>query len=89
MNQKIKQLRGSYTERIMAYYEHAKKEGCTHFIVVTDTLSNTEYPVYVMPFHDLNDSEKFYSRNFQKVQEIYNMSLDILPQIQETKAYNK
>lgn len=86
---KIQQLRGSYTERIQAYYAQAKLENATHFLVVTDTLSNTEYPVFVKQGHDLDESEKFYSRNFQKVQEIYNMSMDVLPQIQEARAYNK
>ena len=67
--------------------EAQSKEGCTHLIVVCDTFSFDDYPVYVSGNEDVCEIHaKFDGKDMQKVIEVYNLSFDIEKQLGEHRA---
>lgn len=61
----------------------------THMIVVCDTFSYDDYPVYIN--ESQNVSDEVYARdgkNMQRVMEVYNLDKDIQSQLDENRAHN-
>ena len=61
----------------------------THMIVVCDTFSHDDYPVYIN--ESQNVSDEVYARdgkNMQRVMEVYNLDKDIQSQLDENRAHN-
>ena len=48
--------------------------GATHMLIVCDTFSYEDYPVYVWANEDVNERILHYSQNMQRVMEVYNLS---------------
>jgi hypothetical protein len=48
-------------------------KGAAHMIVVCDTFSYEDYPVYVMPNETLGDMRSKYSVSMQRVMEVYDL----------------
>jgi hypothetical protein len=61
----------------------------THMVVVCDTFSHEDYPVYVCPEADVRDVVKKYDGpNMQRIMEVYSFQKPLRPQIEERRAYH-
>lgn len=60
----------------------------THVIVVCDTYDYSDYPVWVYPGQDVREMVNAKSLNMQRVMEVYNLSLPIEDQLNQTRAFN-
>lgn len=68
---------------IRRWLKAGQKKGATHMLVVCDTFDWEDYPVYVMPHHDVQKTRERYERvSMQKV-ECYSFALDIEAQLGE------
>lgn len=56
------------------WIETGKKKGASYLIVVCDTFSYEDYPVYVKPEEDLEKLKSKYSQNMQRIMEIIDLS---------------
>jgi len=65
----------------------AKK--ATHLIIVCDTFDWDDYPVFVEQNQKVHEVESEYNgKNMQKVMEVYNLSMDMEEQLNQTRAFN-
>lgn len=85
---------------LTTWFNDGLKLGATHMIVVCDTFDWEDYPVYVMP--DENAKAKAFeygdtddrglptkeNENMQKVMEVYSLSLPLLNQLNEYRAFH-
>ena len=64
-----------------------KDKGATHVIIVCDTFSWDDYPIYVKPGEDPRvRAEEFDGKNMQKIIEVYALHMDIEAQLKEHRA---
>ena len=57
---------------ISLWFDEGVEEGNTHMLVVCDTFSYEDYPVYVKKGEDVHDRVKYYDgRSMQRVMEVY------------------
>ena len=75
-------------EEIKEWVEEGKNNGSTHVMIVCDTYDYDDYPVYVQPEQDIREMLKAYSKDMQKVMEVYSMNLDIDEQLSEHRSFN-
>lgn len=75
---------------ISKWFDYGIKTGATHLIVVCDTFSWEDYPVYVMPTEDVRSIESKYSNSekMSKVMEVYNLGMDKEKQLKQRRAFN-
>ncbi|MGV8130482.1 MAG: hypothetical protein ACP5N7_00085 [Candidatus Pacearchaeota archaeon] len=74
---------------ISEWFDKGIKLGATHMIVVCDTFSHDDYPVYVKPDEDVREIEKKYQyKNMQMVMEVYNLSDDKEKQMKQHRCFN-
>ena len=74
---------------IFAWYDEGKKKGATHMIIVCDTFDWDDFPVYVMAGENARDkAESEGKKPMQKVMEVYSLSLPVLDQFQERRAFH-
>ncbi len=65
------------------------KEGNTHMVVVCDTFSWEDYPVFVTKGEDVHEVvAKYDGKNMQKVMEVYSYNHDIEAQLNQNRAFN-
>ena len=76
------------SDDIRQWLEYAKLKNCTHMMVVCDTFEWEDYSVEVYPEQKVADLVKQYSQNMQRVVEVYNLSLDLEEQLEETIAFH-
>ena len=76
-------------KEIKKWFEDGKKMNATHLIVFTDTFDWEDYPVYVMPNEDVRRiiSERG-GNNMQKVTEVYDLTKEMVSQLNEYRAFN-
>jgi hypothetical protein len=61
---------------IKSCFKRAKSQGASHMIMVVDTFNYEDYPVFVMPWEDVQKRvNEMNSKNMQKVMEVYDVSL--------------
>ena len=72
----------SPVDRIAGWFNRGIGLGAIHVIVCTDSDSFKDYPVYLMPGDDLKSLVEQPGEG-QIIKEIYNLSLDIEPQLLE------
>ncbi len=74
---------------ITGWLEEAKRQKATHLIVAVDTFDYGNYPIYVCEHmsvrKEINDRN---GQNMQRVDEVYNMSMDIDKQRKERRAWH-
>ena len=71
------------------WFKEGKQEGATHMIVVCDTFSYEDYPVYVGPDEDVRQRESGFGTNMQKVMEVYDLRKDMEAQMKPgTRTFN-
>ena len=64
-------------------------EGATHMLVVCDTSDWSDYPKYIMPDQDAREIARDNNGpNMTKLMEVYNLSMDLEPQITSHRAFN-
>lgn len=77
------------TARIRRWLERGKEEGATHVIVVTDEFDHNDFPVFIKPNESVKNRITYYDNlRLHRVQEVYNLSMDIEKQLNEYSAYN-
>jgi thiaminase len=76
-------------EDIKRYLEKGKKNGAKYMLMVCDTFSFEDYPVYVKENEKLVDIiNKYDDKNMQEIQEIYNLEMDIDIKLNKDRVWN-
>jgi hypothetical protein len=65
-------------ETICGWLVEGKASGASHVIVVCDTFSYEDYPVFVGPNDNLGDALSRHSVNMQRVMGVYDLSKEKL-----------
>lgn len=65
-----------------------KNPAATHMLVVCDTFTHDDYPVYVLGTENIDDVIKNHSTTIQRVLEVYSYAMPLLPQLQSARAWN-
>ena len=74
---------------IREWLKQGKKEKATHLIVVVDTFSYEDYPVFVKKKEDVNEVfNKYDKKGMQRVMEVYSYALDLEAQLAEKRAFH-
>jgi hypothetical protein len=74
---------------IKRWVKEAKKQKATHLIVAVDTFDHDNYPVFVSEDEDIKERvAHFNGPNMQRIDEVYNMSMDIDKQLSERRAWH-
>ncbi len=60
----------------------------SHLLIVCDTFDFEDYPVYIKKEEDIHEKIKEYSKNMQKIMEVYNYAIDLEYQLSERRAYH-
>lgn len=63
------------SEDISRWFDLGVAKGATHLIVVCDSFSYEDYPVFVVSGQDPHRVANEYSSNMQRVMEVYNLHL--------------
>lgn len=73
---------------IREWLKRAPKDA-THMLVVCDTFSYEDYPKFVMPDEDVRViAEGSNGPNMTRLMGVYNLKMDLEPQINSTRAFN-
>jgi len=76
-------------EEIKEWLLEGKEKGATHVVVMVDTFSYEDYPVYIMPGQDPRYEVSVRNGcNMQNVMEVYNLSLPFEPQLATRRSFN-
>lgn len=76
-------------EDIRGWWMRGKGKNATHLIVVCDTFDYEDYPVFVMPGEDAREkAAECGKQEMQRVMEVYNLSMELGPQMAEHRAFN-
>lgn len=71
------------------WLDRAREQDATHMIVVCDTFSCEDYPVFVKKGEDAREKAgKFDGPNMQKVMEVYDLSKDLCEQLAGGRVMN-
>jgi hypothetical protein len=69
------------------WFEEGLRRGATHLIVVCDTFSREDFPVYVMPGESSREvAARYHGVEMHGVHEVYRLSLDKASQLAERRA---
>ena len=61
----------------------------THMIVICDSFSYEDYPVFVSNDKDVREVvQKYNEKNMQRIMEVYNLGMGIESQLNERRAFN-
>lgn len=72
---------------IRRWLNEGVRQKATHVIVVCDTFSHEDYPVYVKPTENVRERAENLG-SMQSLMEVYNLALDLETQIQARRVYN-
>lgn len=76
-------------DEISAWLKEGIRDGKTHVIVVCDTYDRSHYPVYVDATEDVHEvANRFNGINTQRIIEVYKLSLSIVDQLDEVRAFH-
>jgi hypothetical protein len=74
---------------IRGWFEAGVEQGATHMLVVCDTFSYEDYPVYVRPDQIMQVVyEEHDGPNMQRVMEVYDLRDDMESQLKERRAFS-
>lgn len=82
-------MRNTKIEVIREWLQKGIKSGATHCIVITDKFDWENYPVYVFPTQEVEKIETDYRSDTQQVTEIYDLSMDLESQLNESRAFHR
>lgn len=61
----------------------------SHMLVVCDTFSCDDYPVYVKRTENIHEKiDEYLGKEMQRVMEVYNLNMDIEEQLEEKRAWH-
>jgi hypothetical protein len=64
-------------EELSSWFDNGVSQGATHLIVVSDTFSHEDYPVFCEgAAHTLDRYKHYDGRNMQRVMEVYDLGAD-------------
>lgn len=76
-------------ETIADWFKQGMEQKATHMIVVCDTWDWEDFPVYVKVGQDVHEIYKEHiEAKYEKVMEVYNLSMDMEKQLNEFRAKN-
>jgi hypothetical protein len=71
------------------WFEEGRRRGATHVVVVCDTFSREDFPVYVMPDQDVRAVYAEYDGvEMYGVHEVYSLRRDKASQMAERRAFH-
>lgn len=73
---------------IKQWLETGKEKGATHVIVALDTWDYSNYPVYVLTKDDVKEKVREFDSKQDRIDEVYNLSMDIEQQLGARRAKN-
>lgn len=74
---------------IREWLQSALVEGATHVIVACDTFDHSDYPINIMVGEDPQKRvREVLAQPMTRIMEVYNLRMDIEPQLREQRAYN-
>jgi len=74
---------------ISLWFDRGVESHATHMIVVCDTFSYDDYPVYVGPQEDVHECiREIGTQEMQRIMEVYNLKLPKQPQLDEARSIN-
>ena len=74
---------------IRSWLDRGLRTGATHMLVVCDTFSYEDFPVFVKVGENSRDVVvKYDGVNMQTVQEVYDLSMDIDEQLEAHRVWN-
>ena len=79
---------GTTKAEIAAWLDQGKRDGAKFMLVVVDTFSYDDYPVYVMANTSVTAEVSRYSKDMQKVMEVYSYAQDLETQLLEHRAWH-
>ncbi len=71
---------------ISSWFDEGLKQKATHMIVMCDSFSYEEYPVYCFSKEEA-ESKSFKNENMQRVMEIYNLAKDKKNQLNTNRNF--
>lgn len=76
-------------EDIREWFKGGLDRGATHMVVMCDTFSYEDYPIYIMPGQDPHYEVSVRNgSNMQNVMEVYKMSMPMEAQLDERRSFN-
>ena len=76
-------------EEIKEWFIEGVEKGATNMIVMCDTFSYEDYPVYIMPGEDARHETSIRNgNNMQSVMEVYNLLIPMQHQLNELRSFN-
>ena len=74
---------------ILEWLEQGKRMKATHVIIAVDTFDYANFPVYVMPGQDARkQADTVNLGTMQRVEEVYDLSKPLQPQLNEHRSFN-
>ena len=74
---------------IRKWWEEGVEQDATHMIIVCDTFSHDDYPVFVGVGEDVHKVKaKYDGTNMQKIMEVYSYNHDLEKQLKEGRAFH-
>jgi len=74
---------------ISLWFDRGVESNATHLIVVCDTFSYDDYPVYVGAEENVHERiREIGTQEMQRVMEVYNLKLPKQPQLDEVRSFN-
>lgn len=73
---------------IQQWVEEGVKRGATHVIIALDTWDYENYPVYVQPGESVKEQVDSYQSKEDRIDEVYNLSLNIEEQLNQRRVWN-
>jgi hypothetical protein len=72
------------------WFDYGVQQGATHMIVASDLFDYEDFPVFVKPSQDVNETYKQYTNGEKMltVMEVYNLSQDKALQMDQRRAFN-
>lgn len=74
---------------IETWFQYGVDTGKTHMIVICDTFDWEDFPVYVSPGEDAQaKAASFIGQEFERLMEVYNLSLPMADQVNKRRVFN-
>lgn len=75
-------------EDIRSWLKEGIEKGATHVIIALDTWDYENYPVYVYSGESVQVKVDSYKTKEDRIDEVYNLSMDIQEQLNQRRVWN-
>jgi len=73
---------------IKKWLDEGKEKGATHVLIALDTWDYENYPVYIMPNENAREKVNEYGKSQDRIDEVYNLSMNIEEQLNAVRVMN-